>query len=75
MPHSYADALQGLVAGTAALLLTPGCEVARAVQISDNEHFIWAHAVEKAIVEDEKLAQIGLIQFGNDAATLGVLIE
>jgi hypothetical protein len=55
--------------------LTPGCEVAGAVQASNDDHFIWAHPVEKAIVEHEEFAQIRLIQFGNDASALGVLIE
>jgi hypothetical protein len=72
---SHGAALDGVVASTAALLLTPGCEVARAVQVSNDDHFIWAHPVEKAIVEHEKFAQVRLIQFGNDAAALGVLIE
>ena len=72
---SCGAALPGWVASTAALLLTPGCEVAGAVQVSNDDHFIWAHRVEKPIVEHEKFAQIGLIQFGNDATALGVLIE
>jgi hypothetical protein len=72
---SRAATLEGVVASTSALLLTPCCEVARAVQVSDPDHFFWAHPVEKAILEHEKFAQVRLIQFGNDATALGVLIE
>lgn len=67
--------LEGVVANTAALLLPPGCEVSRSVQVSNDDHFTWAHPVEKAIVEHEKLAEIRLIQFGYDATALGELIE
>jgi hypothetical protein len=63
------------VVSTPALLVTPCCEVARGVQVSDHDHFAWAQPVEKARLEDEKFAQIRLIQFGNDATALGVLIE
>ena len=72
---SCGAALQWCVTSTATLLLTPGCEVACAVQASNDDHFIWTHPVEKAIVEHEKFTQIGLIQFWNDATALGVLIE
>ena len=67
--------LEGVAASTAALLLTPSCEVARPVQVSNDDHLIWAHPVEKPIVEHEKLAQIRLIQFGNNATALGELSE
>ena len=37
----FCDAvLQAFVAGTATLLTTPGCEVACAVQVSNDDHFI-----------------------------------
>ena len=68
-------ALQDVVASTAALLVTPGCEVACAVQVGNDDHFIGAHPLKEAIVEHEEFAEIGLTQFGNDAPAIGEQIE
>lgn len=47
LSHSHIEpAPKWGIASTVALLLTPGREVARAVQVSNDDHFIWAHPVE-----------------------------
>jgi len=45
-------------------------EISSAVNDSNNPYFIFVHSIEQSVGSENQLAQIRVLQFGNDSPTL-----